>query len=76
MKNYQIIGFTLCTFGNILLIQQMRDYIFIAPILAAQVIIWICCSILFCVDISSRELFIAINTVLVIVGLLGILSPI
>ncbi len=73
MKKYQIIGFTLWTFGNILLILRMRDYILIAPVLAVQVAIWICCSILFCVDISSRGLFITINATLVITGLLGIL---
>ncbi len=49
----------------------MWDYILIAPVLAIQVAVWICCSILFCVDISSRGLFIAINTTLVIAGLLG-----
>ncbi len=73
MKRYQIIGFTLWTLGNILLILRMWDYILIAPILAVQVVIWICCSILFCIDISSRGLFIVINTTVVITGLLGIL---
>ncbi len=73
MKKYQIIGFTLWTLGNILLILRMWDYILIAPVLAVQVAVWICCSVLFCIDISSRELFIAINTTLVITGLLGIL---
>ncbi len=71
MKKYQIIRFTLWTLGNIVLILQMWDYILIAPVLAAQVIIWICCSFLFCINISSRGLFIAINTTLVITGLLG-----
>ncbi len=71
MKKYQIIGFILWTLGNILLIFKMFDYILIAPVLAMQVVIWICCSILFCIDISSRGLFIAINTTLVIAGLLG-----
>ncbi len=51
----------------------MWDYIHIAPVLTVQVAIWICCSILFAIDISSRGLFIAINTTLVITGLLGIL---
>ncbi len=51
----------------------MWDYILIAPVLAMQVVIWICCSILFCIDISSRGLFIAINSTLVITGMLGIL---
>ncbi len=73
MKKYQIIGFTLWTLGNIALILRMWDYILIAPVLAAQVIIWICGSVLFCIDISSRGLFIALNTTLVITGLLGIL---
>ncbi len=73
MKKYQIIGFTLWTLGNIALILRMWDYILIAPVLAMQVVIWICCSILFCIDISSRGLFIAINSTLVITGLLGIL---
>ncbi len=73
MKKYQAIGFTLWTFGNIILTLRMWDYILIAPILAVQVVIWICCSILFTIDISSRGLFIAINATLVITGLLGIL---
>ncbi len=72
MKKYQILGFTLWTLGNIALILRMCDYILIAPVLAAQVAIWICCSILFCINISSRGMFIAINTTLVIMGLLGI----
>ncbi len=72
MKKYQIIGFALWTFGNILLILRMCDYILIAPVLVAQVATWICCSVLFCIDISSRGLFIAINTTLVITGLLSI----
>ncbi len=72
MKKYQIIGFILWSLGNIILIPRMWDYLFIAPVLAAQVIIWICCSVLFCIDISSRGLFVAINTTLVITWLLGI----
>ncbi len=72
MKQYQIIGFILWTLGNILLILRMWDYILIAPILAVQVVIGICCSILFYIDISSRGLFIASNTTLVITGLLSI----
>ncbi len=63
MKKYQIIGFILWTLGNIILTMRMWDYILIAPVLAVQVAIWICCSTLFCVDISSRGLFIAINTI-------------
>ncbi len=70
MKKYQIIGFILWSLGNIILTLQMWDYILIAPVLAVQVAICICCSILFCVDISSRGLFIAINATLVITGLL------
>ncbi len=73
MKKYQIIGFTLWTLGNILLILRMWDYILIAPVLAAQMLIWICCSILFCINISSIGLFIAINTILVVTGLFGFL---
>ncbi len=73
MKKYHIIGFTLWTLGNIALILRMCDYILIAPALAIQVVIWICCSVLFCIDVSSRGMFIAINTTLVITGLLGIL---
>ncbi len=73
MKKYQIIGFILWTLGNILLILRLWDYILIAPVLAAQVALWICCSILFCIDVLSRGLFITINTALVITGLLGIL---
>ncbi len=73
MKKYQIIGFILWTFGNILLILRMWEYLLIAPVLAVQVAIWICCSVLFCIDISSRGLFIAINATLIITGLLGIL---
>ncbi len=73
MKKHQIIGFALWTLGDILLILHMWNYMLIAPVLAVQVVIWICCSILFCIDISPRGLFIAINTTVVIMGLLGIL---
>ncbi len=73
MKKYQIIGLTLWTLGNIILTLRIWDYILIAPVLAIQVAVWICCSILFAIDISSRGLFIEINTTLVITGLLGIL---
>ncbi len=73
MKRYQTIGFILWTLGNIILTQRIWGYILITPVLAVQVVIWICCSILFCIDISSRGLFIALNTTLVITGLLGIL---
>ncbi len=73
MKKYQIIGFTLWTLGNIGLTLRLWDYIPIAPVLAAQVAIWICCSVLFCIDISSKGLFIVINTTVVITGMLGIL---
>ncbi len=73
MKKYQTIGFTFWTIGNIVLIQRMWDYILIAPVLAVQVVIWICCSVLFCIDVSSRGMFIAINSTLVITGLLSIL---
>ncbi len=71
MKKYQIIGFILWILGNILLTLRVRDYILIAPVLAVQIIIWICCIVLFCIDISLRGLFIAINTILVFTGLLG-----
>ncbi len=73
MKRYQIIGFTLWALGNIALILRMCDYILIAPVLAVQVVLWICCSSLFCIDISSRGLFITINATLVIMGMLSIL---
>ncbi len=73
MKKYQIIGFILWTLGNILLFLRMWDYILIAPVLAVQDAIWICCNVLFSIDISSRGLFIASNTTIVITGLLDIL---
>ncbi len=73
MKKYQIIGFTLWTLGNIELTLRLWDYILIAPVLAVQIAICICCSVLFCIDISSRGLFIVINSTLVITGLLSIL---
>ncbi len=62
MKKHKLIGFALWTVANILLFLRLREYLMIAPVLAVQVVIWICCSVLFLMDVSSRNIRIGINT--------------
>ncbi len=72
MKRHKLIGFGLWTVANILLILRLREYLIIAPVLAVQVVIGICCGVLFCVVISSRDICIGINIVAILVRLITI----
>ncbi len=59
MKKHKLIGFALWTVANILLFLRLREYLMIAPVLAEQVVIWISCSVLFLMDVSSRGMLIS-----------------
>lgn len=66
MKKYKIIGLTFWTTSNVLLIWRLRDYIPIAPLFVVQIIISVCCSILFCIEFSSRAMRIVENVVMIV----------
>ncbi len=72
MKKHKLIGFALWSVANIILILHLWEYLIIAPVLAVQVVIWICCSVLFLMDVSSRGIRIGINISAILVGLLAI----
>ncbi len=71
MKTYKIIGFTLWTIGNILITLRLCDYLSVAPVFTVHIIISFCCSILFCIDFSSRMMKAIIYILLVIIVLLA-----
>lgn len=56
MKTYKIIGFTLWSIANILITIRLWDYLKLAPLFAVHIIISFCCSILFCIDFSSKTI--------------------
>ncbi len=56
MKIYKIIVFTLWTIGNILITLRLWDYLSVAPLFIVHIIISFCCSILFCIDFSSKTI--------------------
>ncbi len=56
MKTYKIIGFTLWTIGNFLITLRLWNYLSVAPLFVAHIIISFCCSILFCIDFSSKTI--------------------
>ncbi len=66
-----MIGFTLWTIGNILITLRLWNYLSVAPLFVAYIIISICCSILFCVDFLSRMMKAIIYILLVIIVLLA-----
>ncbi len=65
MKKYKNIVLTLWAIANILLIQRLWDYLLIAPLFIVQIIISVCCSILFCIEFSSRAMRIVENVVMI-----------
>lgn len=65
MKKYRKIGFTLWTIVNALLTLRLWDYLPITPLFTVQIIISICCSILFCIEFSSKTMRIIENIVVV-----------
>ena len=54
MKKYKIIGLTLWTIANAFLTLWLWKYLPITPLFVVQIIISVCCSILFCIEFSSR----------------------
>lgn len=71
MKKYKIIGLTLWKIANVLLIWQLWDYLLIAPLFIAQIIISVCCSILFCIEFSSIAKLIVENVVMIFLTLIA-----
>ena len=65
MKKYKIIGLIPWTIANVLLIWWFRYYIPIAPLFVVQIIISVCCSILFCIEFSSKAMRIVENGIMV-----------
>ncbi len=73
MKTYKIIGFTLWNIANILIVLRLWNYLSVAPLFAVHIIISICCSILFCVDFSSKTMrgfTYIIATLIIILGVI------
>lgn len=72
MKKYKNIVLTLWTIANVLLIWQLWDYLLIAPLFIVQIIISVCCSILFCIEFSSRAMRIVENVVMIFLTLIAL----
>ncbi len=56
MKTYKIIEFTLWNIANILITLRLWGYLEVAPLFTVHIIISFCCSILFCIDFSSKTI--------------------
>ena len=65
MKKYKIIGLTTWTIANALLTWRLWDYLPITPLFIVQIIISVCCSILFCIEFSSKTMRIIENIVVI-----------
>ncbi|MGN0493140.1 MAG: hypothetical protein ACI4F7_05770, partial [Acutalibacteraceae bacterium] len=65
MKKYKNIVLTLWTIANALLTWRLWDYLPIATLFIVQIIISICCSVLFCIEFSSKTMRIIENIVVV-----------
>lgn len=72
MKKYQIIGLTIWIIANALLTIRLCDYLPITPLFTVQIIISICCGILFCVEFSSRAMRIVENVVMTFLTLISL----
>lgn len=72
MKKYKIISLTIWSIVNILLIKRLWYYLPIVPLFTVQIIISVCCSILFCIEFSSKEMRIVENVVMVSLTLLAL----
>ncbi len=71
MKTYKIIVFTLWNIANILITLRLWDYLSVAPLFTVHIIISFCCSILFCIDFSSRIMKAIIFTLSAVIILLA-----
>lgn len=72
MKKYKTIGLTLWTIANILLVQRLWDYLPLVPLFAVQIIISVCCSVLFCIEFSSRAMRIFENIIAILIVFLAL----
>ena len=72
MKKYKIIGLTLWTIANAFLTLWLWKYLLITPLFVVQIIISVCCSILFCIEFSSKAMWIVENVVMVFLTLLAL----
>lgn len=72
MKKYKIIGLIPWTIANVLLIWWFRYYIPIAPLFVVQIIISVCCSILFYIEFSSKAMRIVENGIMVFLIVLAL----
>ena len=72
MKKYKIIGLTTWTIANALLTFRLWDYLPIIPLFTVQIIISICCSILFCIEFSPKEMRIVENVVMTFLMLISL----
>ncbi len=73
MKTYKIIGFTLWSIANILITLRLWDYLSVAPLFTVHIIISFCCSILFCVDFSSKTIRVFAYILSALMIMLGII---
>lgn len=72
MKKYKIIGLTIWTIANALLTLRIWDYLPITPLFIVQIIISVCCSILFCIEFSSKAMRIVENVVMTFLMLISL----
>ena len=72
MKKYKIIGLTTWTIANALLTFRLWDYLPIIQLFTVQIIISICCSILFCIEFSPKEMRIVENVVMTFLMLISL----
>lgn len=72
MKKYKIIGLTTWTIANILLIKRLWDYLPITTLFTVQIIISVCCSILFCIEFSSKTMRIVEDVVMTFLTLISL----
>ncbi len=73
MKTYKIIGFTLWSIANILITLRLWDYLKLVPLFVIHIIISFCCSILFCIDFSSKTIRVFTYILSALIIMLGVI---
>ena len=73
MKTYKIIGFTLWNLVNILITFRLWDYLSVVPLFVVHIIISVCCSILFCIDFSSKTIRVFTYILSAVMIMLGVI---
>ena len=73
MKTYKIIGFTLWSIANILITFRLWNYLSVAPLFTVHIVISFCCSILFCIDFSSKTIRVFAYILSALMIMLGII---